>query len=182
MKNLFVAISAMLMWCGLGAQDFSVSTNVLDYVNMGTLNVDASYGFSRHWSVVAGVKYNPFTWGEGDSTRQNRQRSLSAGARYWPWYVYSGWWIEGSLRWKEYNVGGFKSSETTEGNKFGPGVKAGYSYMLNSHFNIEAGAGVWAAYDKYVVYACPTCGKVVDGGAKVFILPADIVLSVSFIF
>jgi len=182
MKNFISVLFAVFIWGGLGAQELSVSTNVLDYVNMGTLNVGASWGVSRHWSVDAGIKYNPFTWGEGSAMRQNRQRSLSAGARYWFWYVYSGWWLEGSLRYKEYNVGGFSSSETTEGDKFGPALKGGYSFMLNSHFNIDLGAGIWGVYNRYVTYACPNCGKIVDQDAKYFIIPADIMLSVSYIF
>lgn len=182
MKNFMTLLFGILVWCGMGAQELSVATNVLDYVNMGTLNVDAAWGFSRHWSVEAGVKYNPFTWGEGNSAKQNRQRSLSAGARYWPWYVYSGWWIEGAVRYKEYNVGGFKSSATSEGDRFGPSLRLGYARMLAPHLNVDVGAGIWGIYDRYVVYACPTCGKVVDKGEKYFLVPADVMLSLSFIF
>lgn len=182
MKRLLVGAVGLLLWCGLGAQELSLSTNVLDYANMGTLNVGAAYGFSRHWSVDAGIKYNPFSWRDGRSERQCRQRSISAGARYWPWYVYSGWWLEGALRYQEYNVGGFESSRTSEGDRYGAALRAGYAYMLNSHFNVEAGLGLWAGRDVYTVYCCPTCGDVMDKGVKYFVLPSDIILSFSFIF
>ena len=41
------------------AQKISVSTDLLGYANLGTLNLDASYALSRRWSLVAGVIYNP---------------------------------------------------------------------------------------------------------------------------
>ena len=182
MKNFILTIFGALVWCGLDAQEFSVATNVLDLANMGTLNVSAAYGFSRHWSVEVGIKYNPFTWGEGDSTWQNRQRSLSAGARYWPWYVWSGWWLEGALRYKEYNVGGFSDSATSEGDRLGPVLRLGYAHMLTRDLNLDIGAGVWGAWDRYVVYSCPTCGKILDQGQKVFLLPSDVMLSLTYIF
>ena len=182
MKRLMVGVAALLIWCGLGAQELSISTNVLDYANMGTLNAGMAYGFARHWSVGGVVKYNPFTWRDGRSERQCRQRSISAGARYWPWYVYSGWWFEGGLRCQEYNVGGFESSRTTEGERFGVALRAGYAYMLSPHFNVEAGLGVWAGHDIYTAYCCPTCGDVLERGEKNFILPSDIILTFSYIF
>lgn len=182
MKNFIFVLFAAFVWCGADAQELSVSTNVLDYANMGTLNFEAAYGFARHWSVDVGLKYNPFTWGEGVSTKQNRQRSLSAGARYWFWYVYSGWWLEGSARLKEYNIGGFGSEQTVEGIKGGPAFRAGYSYMINRNWNLDFGAGIWGVYDRYVVYSCPSCGKKVEDDSRFFIVPADVAFSVSYIF
>ena len=166
----------------LSAQEFSLSSNIMDYANFGTLNAEASYGVSRHWSLSAGVKYNPFSFGNGSSEKHNRQRSCSAGARFWPWYVYSGWWLSGSLRWQEYNNGGFRSSETAEGDRVGSAFAGGYSYMIAPHFNLDFGLGMWLGYDRYVTYNCPTCGNILDKGEKFFILPGDIIVSLSYIF
>ena len=65
----------------LHAQRFSVATDILDYAALGTLNVDGSYAFSRHFSAVAGVRYNPFTYNSGEPDRQfqHRQFSLADG-------------------------------------------------------------------------------------------------------
>ena len=53
----------------------SLSTNFVDYVDGGTLNVDASVNVSSNWSAGAAVKYNPYS-------ANSKQRSFSVGGRY----------------------------------------------------------------------------------------------------
>ena len=69
---------------------FGLSANLLDYARLGTMNMDFSYAVSKHWSLVAGARYNPFTFRKGDPDRQfqYRQISCAAGARLWPWHVW----------------------------------------------------------------------------------------------
>lgn len=163
-------------------QEFALSTNFLDYANFGTLNLQASYGFDRHWSVSAGVKYNPFSFRNGENETRNRQLSYSAGARFWPWHIYSGWWLSGGLRYQEYNSGGFSSVQTSEGDRFGGSLSGGYTYMLGQHFNIDFGFGLWAGYDVFTTYACQTCGKIIAEGGKYFVRPSEVTLALTYIF
>ena len=182
-KTYILAAAAGLLLCGMvRAQNYSIATNVLDYVNLGTLNMEASCGLARQWSLSAGIKYNPFTYGEGNDGFADRQRSVDAGARFWPWHIYSGWWLSGKLKWQEYNKGGFQSRQTTEGDRYGGALAAGYSFMLNTHLNLDIGLGRWGGYDKYIAYECLKCGKVIDAGDKFFVLPNDILLTISYIF
>ena len=162
----------------------SVSTNFLDYARLATLNVDASYAVSRHWSVIAGARYNPFTFNEGDPQRQfqYRQRSCSVGARWWMWHNMSGWWIAGKARYQEYNYGGITSRATREGDRVGAGLYAGYTHMLGPHFNLEFGLGAWAGMDWYDIYSCQVCGLTVDSGNGFFVLPDDIMVAVVYVF
>ena len=173
-----------LLLCSLvcGAQEFALSTNVLDYANLGTMNLQASYGVARHWSVNAGMKYNPFTFNKGDNAVQSRQISCSAGARYWPWHIYSGWWLSGGVRYQEYNSGGYKTTETSEGDRFGGSIGGGYTYMLGPHVNVDIGVGLWAGYDIFTTYACQTCGRIVADGKKYFVKPGDITLAFTYVF
>lgn len=182
MKYFVSAAAGLLLCWSVAAQNFAIATNVLDYVDLGTLNVEASCGIARHWSVLAGVKYNPFTYGEGSDAVADRQRSVEAGARFWPWHIYSGWWLSGKLKWQEYNRGGFVSPVASEGDRYGGSLAAGYTFMLNSYLNLDVGMGVWSGYDKYTEYECLRCGRVVGGGEKFFVLPNDILLTFSFIF
>lgn len=182
MKKILLIAALLLAGVVLRAQEFSVSTNFADLANLGTLNVEGSYGFNRHWTLMAGVKYNPFSYRSGDTAFQRRQRLFSAGSRWWPWHIYSGWWVSGKLQYQEYNNGGIRSEETTEGNRFGAGFGGGYSKMLTKWLNFDVGVGFWAGYDIYTVYTCPTCGQIVSNGRKCFILPNDILISLSFIF
>ena len=92
---------------------FDVGTGATLYANIGTMNLEASCGIARRWTVTAGVEYNPFSWGEGIHEKTNRQRSLEAGARFWPWHIYSGWWMAGKLKYQEYNRGGIFSPQAS---------------------------------------------------------------------
>lgn len=188
MKNRF--FSALVLALGLsiacqsqlGAQEYALSTNFLDYANFGTLNIEASYGIAQHWSLSAGVKYNPFTYGKGLDALQNRQRSFIAGARYWPWHVFSAWWLSGMLRYQEYNAGGISSPQTAEGERYGGGISAGYTYMLSPFLNLDFGIGFWSGYESYTVYSCQTCGSIVDKGKRAFLLPSELTLALTYIF
>jgi len=182
MKNFVTAAAGLLLCVCLEAQNYSISTNVLDYVDFGTLNLEASCGIARRWSVSAGVKYNPFSWGEGPSEKMDRQRTVEAGARFWPWHIYSGWWLSGKLKYQEYNTGGIVSPQASEGDRYGGSLSAGYSYMLNTHLNLDIGLGLWSGVDRFVVYECVRCGRSLGGGEKFFLLPNDILLTISYIF
>ena len=185
-KYVFIISMLVALISGLraDARKFSISTDLLGYARLGTVNVDASYALSRRWSMTAGVRYNPFTFRAGDPGKQfqYRQQSYSLGMRMWPWHIWSGWWFAGKLRYQEYNYGGIVSDETEEGDRFGFGLYSGYTHMINSHFNIEFGIGMWNGVAVYKTYSCPTCGLTLDSGNKYFLLPDDIMLSLVYVF
>lgn len=166
-----------------GAQNYALSSNMADLADMGTINLELSCGLARHWSLSAGAKYNPFTYGEpGPSQAQDRQRLFSLGARWWPWHVWSGWWLSAKWQYQEFNTGGIRSPLTEEGDRFGGGIGAGYAWMLSPHFNLDVGLGGWAGYGRTVTYACPRCGRIVDSGSGFFLLPNDLLFSITYIF
>ena len=170
------------LWTAVGAQNVALSTNLAGYAFLGTMNLEASYALAQHWSVNAGMRYNPFTFGPEDSRIQARQQAYALGARYWPWHIYSGWWVAGKMQYQEYNAGTSKTAYTAEGDRIGSGLTGGYTFMLNPHLNFEVGLGVWAGYDKYVRYECPKCGRIVGEGSQFFLLPDDVLLMLSYVF
>lgn len=178
--SIMLCLPALQMF----AQKLSVSTNLLDWSGLGTLNGEASFAIGKHWSVGADAKYNPFSYGKKEVGKrmQARQQSYSAGTRYWPWHIYSGWWLRGNIKYQEYNVGGIFSEKTVEGDRFGGEVGAGFTYMLHPHFNLELGAGVWAGYDIYTKYRCPVCGPIEGKGEKYFILPSEAIIALAYVF
>lgn len=180
--RLIVIVLAFLPLSVHAQQKMSLGTNAIGYARYGTVNADMCWGFSRHWSVSAGGWYNPFSFRGDYGTVFEKQRSLSLGSRWWPWHVFSGWWLDGRIRWQEYNTGGKGSPETTEGDRYGASLSAGYSYMLSPHVNLDFGAGLWGGKASYTTYACQRCGKITSAGEKTFILPADIMLGVSYVF
>jgi hypothetical protein len=168
----------------VSAQKFSISTDLLGYVGLGTMNIDASYAVDRRWSLTAGARYNPFTFRKGDPQKQfqRRQQSYSVGMRLWPWHIWSGWWFAGKIRYQEYNEGGILSMKTEEGDRFGAGIYSGYTHMLSAHFNLEFGVGLWAGFSKYRQYSCPVCGITESAGNKFFLLPDDFMISIAYVF
>lgn len=187
MKRVFVILivfMAMLSSMEAHAQRFSVSTNLLGYACLGTLNAEGAVSLSQKWSVVAGVRYNPFSFRKETPQKQFqlRQQSYCIGARLWPWHTWSGWWFSGKLRYQEYNFGGIVSSVTEEGDRFGAGVYTGYTHMLSPHLNIEFGIGMWGGADMYRRYSCQVCGETVGVGKRYFLFPDDIMISLVYVF
>lgn len=184
MRRIVTIGIALLLGLCVRAQNVSVGTNLIQYANYGTLNAEASVGVARHWSVGAAARYNPFSFngGSGGQGLQNKQQAYALGVRYWPWHIYSGWWLSAMAQYQEYNRGGIKSPETTEGDRIGAGLSGGYTYMIGKHFNLEVGVGVWGGHDRYIKYACPTCGRVQDEGDKYFVMLSDILLSFAYVF
>ncbi len=172
------------MPAGVSAQQFTLSTNVLDYADLGTLNISGAYGLHRNWSLDLAARINPFTYHEGDRERQlqNRQQAYAVGVRWWPWHLWSGWWMAGRLQYQEYNVGGILSSGAEEGDRVGAGLSAGYSLMVHPRLNLDFGLGFWSGWSRFVAYSCPTCGTVEKSGQRIFLLPDNVQVSLVYIF
>ena len=184
-KVIFALIMCLAIHVQAPAQEVALSTNMADYIDLGTLNMAMSYALSRHWSAEAIFKYNPFSYSiqaAAGSVIQNKQRALGAGARFWPWHVYSGWWLSLRGQWQEYNRSLRSDEDAVEGDRWGGALSGGYSYMLSKHLNLEVGAGVWAGYGSQTRYACPRCGRIVSSDRGTFVLPSDVILAVSYIF
>lgn len=180
----------LLLLCALclshfsaSAQKLSVATNAVDYMYFGTLNAEGQFALAQHWSLSAAFRYNPFTFKNNtDDQFQNRQRTFSLGSRYWTWNTFSGWWFSLKGQWQEYNEGGVASLETSEGDRFGAGLGAGYTLMLNKHFNIDFGLALWGGWETYTVYACPNCGRIMDEGSRTFFKPNEALISLLYVF
>jgi len=185
MKHTYlIIILSLLSVLNARAQQVSVGVNALDIANMGTINAEAGVSVAQHVSLSASARINPWTFNKGDAQKQkqNRHQTYAVGMRWWPWHVYSGWWVAGKAQFEEYNRGGFISRETEEGIAYGLGAGFGYTLMLANHWNLEFGAGVWGGYKTYTVYRCPTCGRIKEEGSKWFILPNEAILSINYVF
>ena len=194
MKKLVVVVSLFIMFAATAAaQTWAVAVNAADAIDLGTIGIEGSAAVGQHWSIHAGARFNPWTFGKKDTfnglfsepnpdQKQDRKQAYSIGARWWPWNVYSGWWIAGKGQYQEFNQGGIYTKTATEGDAFGAAFSGGYSLMLKEHFNLDFGLGLWGGWMKYTTYTCPSCGKVEDEGQKWFILPNEVILSLVYIF
>ncbi len=173
-KLLSVLIVVITLACqSVYAQRFSIGTNTVDILSLGTMNIEAGVAVAQKWSIHAGAEFNPWTWAPGSQEKQFQARQMSfwGGARWWPWYVYSGWWVGADGRYSIYNEGGVFSRATEEGKAYGGGIYGGYSIMLSEHWNLDMGVGAWGGWKEYTSYSCPLCGVITDEGGKVFVVP-----------
>ena len=183
-RTIIILLAALTFGVNASAQDWSLSTNLMDYVSLGTINMEGSVAAGRYLSVNASVRYNPWTFQQGDPAKQmqNRQQTYAAGIRYWPWHIYSGWWFSGMAQYEEYNRGGIFSQATEEGDAFGLSLGGGYSLMIHENLNIDFGLSLWGGQKTYVSYACPSCGRITDKGSKWFFIPNELRVAIQYIF
>ncbi len=185
MKKIVIVLAVMLISAlSADAQKWSISTNVIDWANFGTVNGEVGVAVSQHWSVMAGARYNPWTFKAGDQQTQfqNRKQSYHIGARVWPWHIYSGWWFSAQAQYQEYNRGGIINRDTEEGDAVGLGLSLGYTLMVHKRFNLEFGVGGWGGYKWYTKFMCPVCGRITETGEKFFVMPNDLRVSLMYIF
>jgi len=175
---------------GVAAEDelennarLGLSQNLADDIFLGTLNAELQYSVHRNWTLGVGARYNNWTWRHRQDTQfESRQQTYYAGARWWPWYTYSGWWVGSKLQYQEYNRGGLIGPETEEGDAFGLSLGGGYAVHVNRWLNVDFGLFGWGGVTKYIAYACPYCGQRVDAGTKMFLLPDEVRVALQFIF
>lgn len=164
------------------AQRLAVGTDAVTWLNFGTMNAEASVAVARKVTVNAAAEINPWTFRTSRGQMQNRQQSYRLGIRWWPWHVYSGWWIGSGAKYREYNTGGITKPATEEGDALGIYASGGYSLMLTRHLNMEFGIGVFGGMKRYTEFACPKCGRITGEGQGWFILPDDITVALIWVF
>ena len=57
-----------------------------------------------------------------------------------------------------------------------------YAWFGGPYLNIEFGIGLWGGYGRYVYYSCPSCGLTTEKGEGAFLLPNDVMISLSYVF
>ena len=171
MKRILFIVFLSALALQAKAQKISLETNILDYANLGTLNLEANYGVSQHISLLLGGRYNGWEF-EGKSIHDvisNEQITAYAGFRYWPWPIYSGWWFGFKGQWQEYGRGGVWRPLLEEGTAIGAGVTAGYTLMLSPRFNMNFAAGFWGGSKDYTLWNCRYCNRIQEQERGFFI-------------
>lgn len=184
MKKFYMtAVMAVMFAFGpnsLYGQNMYISTNLLDYFNLGTINGEFGLSPGPNWSFYIRGRYNPFSFDIGAPV-QNRVASVVSGAKYWPWYAYAGWFITANAGYSMYNTGGLFNSYSFEGNAWHLSIGGGYALMLSKRFNLDFGIGVQGGYTSYTKYACPRCGKVVNRDKKLYVAPSNMMVQLTMI-
>jgi hypothetical protein len=113
----------------------------------------------------------------------NNQITGYAGVKYWPWHVYSGWWLGAKAQFQDFDEAGLWSENLVSGQALGLGLSAGYSIMIGSHVNVDFGVGGWGGRVlKYTAYKDLGGYEVDKVGAKNFIFLDNIMVAFVYIF
>lgn len=173
-----------------GSSSFGVSTNLFDWADLGTVNIDLSKSVSRHVTLHLGGKFNAWEF-ENDKgpvyLTKNNQTCGYFGMRLWPWYVYSGWWVGLKAQYVKYSECGVWRQALDEGTAVGGGLSFGYTMMIGKHFNIDLGAGGWGGrLLEQNVYHCPgdcyVLGRTSRSGPRNFLAINDITVALNWVF
>ena len=183
-RTIFVLSFVLLSIFSASAQRVTVGTNLLEWADFVTYNGEIGVALTRHVTVTAGGKFNNTqqSFPENHVIRQNQQMSFYAGLRYWKWYANSGLWYGAKAQYKEFEQSGLWRPALDQGRAAGVGLSVGYTLMLSKHINIEFGAGIWGgSLLEYTLYDCPMCLNVRDRGARLFIAPDELNVSLVFV-
>ena len=198
MKKLIIALLGLtiLVQHPADAQQYSVSTNAVDWMDYVTINAEGGMAVGRHISLHGGVRVNPWVFSPGDPEDrfvdvtaedegqfQNKKQAYNIGLRYWPWYIYSGFWLSAKGQYMEYDRGNIRGMEKREaGDAWGMGLGLGYTYMFKERWNIDFGLGAWGGMKSYNIYRCTNCGQPLESGKKTFLVPDFFSVSLMYIF
>ncbi|MBQ7253163.1 MAG: DUF3575 domain-containing protein [Bacteroidales bacterium] len=161
-----------------GVSRWCVSTNIPTWLLLGTANAELHLATGNHWSVHAGIKYNPFTYAGGTPDQLHiRELTPSAGVRYWADSVWQGWWAGTGIIVSEYSLALPFCGLYSEGNLAGAKLVSGYDFALSERLSLSLGAGVAAALHRTSYYEGPVCGRLKDKRKGVTVFPSDIIVS-----
>jgi len=177
---LLVVLGTLFLSTRSFGQNMYVSTNLLDYVNIGTINAEFGLSPKPKWSFYSRVRYNPFTLNM-KKQMQNRVASVAFGTKYWFWYTNTGWFLNSHLSFSLYNTGGILNSKAYEGEAFSLSAGGGYSLMLSERLNLDFGIGLQGGYTSYTEFECPKCGKITGKEKKIFVAPSNLLVQLSLI-
>ena len=195
-RNILVLLGIFFFCYTSRAQSFSVSTNIVDWADFGTMNVEAGLPLSKHFSLHAQARVNPWQFGlkEGDASYEDivdidkagfikKKTAIGASVRYWPWYVFSGFWVKGKVQFCAYDKGGkFLGQERRIGDAIGGGIGLGYTWMLNANWNIEVGVTGWAGMTSEAIRENIITPKVTDPEWKKFIQLDEVIVAFVYVF
>lgn len=183
-----ICILSILILLGTGmaarAQKVSLNTDLVDWGYFGTINLEAGISVSQHFSLMAGARYNPWEFKTRlDKDMYKKQITEYVGARWWPWYVYSGWWVGAKVQHSYFSETGMWRPALENKQAIGAGLSGGYTLMLHKNLNLEFSAGLWGGrYYKYKLYECPECMVLRTDEPRNFLDIEDISISIMYIF
>lgn len=177
MKKIVVLFLLSFITHKTQAQFYSLSSNVADWA-VTNVNVELGIGVSKSVSIHLPVVWNPWTFGA--ENKKMKQLSFLPQARYWFPETYLRWFVGSNLLVSRYNWS--PGNSRYDGMGYGLGISAGYSWILSTHWNLEAQLGIGGGYFKYKKYDCGFCGDFYGSESKWLVFPNRVALSFVYLF
>ena len=183
-KTLIINILLLFLCYRAEAQKVSASTDLVSWAYFGTANAELGVSVAQHFSLMAGARYNPWSFNTRlGNDMYARQTTAYAGVRWWPWYVYSGWWAGAKVQYSDKAETGMWRPALEEKRSLGAGISGGYTLMLHEKVNIEFSAGIWGGrHFEYRLYECPKCMALRTDKPRNFLSLDDLSISIMYIF
>lgn len=167
-----------------GWQGIALRTNLL-YDGTATPNLGIDFALGQHGSIGASIGLKPWprwlAWDYDNTVPAKwRHRLVTLEGRWWPKRVYDGWFLGADALYLHYNFASLRlpfglypvlHNSRLQGDAFGAGLFAGYSWWLGEHWRLEFAAGVAGAYNNADRYECDHCSAKVGTEQGAVIIP-----------
>lgn len=182
-------LSAFL--CANAKVPVSVKSNLL-YDALLSPNIGVEVGFAPKWS--ADLSFNINDWNVNGHLWKHW--FVQPEARFWLCESFGGHFLAAHLIAGEYNFGNLDNSFRLPGSDFsglsdkryqgwgaGAGIGYGYTWMLSSHWSMEAEIAVGWIYSRYDVYPCRNCGtKLESDRIHNYVGPTKAAINLIYVF
>lgn len=167
--NYGIAVRTNLLWWGAAEPNLSVDIPMSDHVTVGVS------GGIKTWP-----RFLPWDTDIKENTTQWRNFAIVPGMRYWFDETYDGFFLGADLLWTHFNVGNVKfpfglypevREERLQGNFWGAGLAAGYSWWLGNRWRLELEGGAAVGYVDATRYPCAHCGKALGDRKGLGVVP-----------
>lgn len=142
--------------------------NNLLYDAVATPNLQVEFRLAEHWSLQAGVGFNPFPL-KDEVIPKWRHVYAELAPRYWFCDAYTRDFVSVNIGYTHYNVAGgvypigwmYKAVQSNrfQGDAILFGASYGWQFPISPHFSIELEGGVDAGFTWYDRFECVHCGK-----------------------
>lgn len=193
LRYIVAVMTVIIVVAFQGKGQVAVKTNLL-YDAALTPNLGVEIGLAPRWSLDLSGNYNSWTL---DSGQRWKHWLAQSEARYWFCDRFAGHFLGFHTLGGQYNFGGWKHGFNFLGTHFedmkwplrhqgwfvGAGVAYGYTWILGTHWSMEAEVGLGWAYTRYDVYPCTTCGTR-QGPRRThnYVGPTKLALNICYVF
>lgn len=163
----------------------SLRTNLV-WLAASEPNLGLEIPLTRRFTIGANAglkpwpRFIPWDMEMVENTRHWRNFAIVPEFRFWPDRAYEGWFTGLDLVYTHFNVGNVKfplglypavRDHRLQGDFYGAGLFAGYSWWLGNHWRLEAEAGLAAGYADAGVYGCDHCSERIDTKKGLTLVP-----------